>query len=159
MHSEIIESGKDSRLSVMLMSFGLVVILILIVGLSNFAYNRYGISYSGYIAFLLYIVIGIYIYRKKIIKYQYTYNDNQIILESLAGKRSREIIRVNLDRTLYFCPLSYERTDKNTKYKNHYIMFSRHSLKAWVLAFKENGKVHRIVFEPSDKLVELIKNP
>ena len=158
MYSEIIKPIDDKKQSALRTTFGLVILLILIVGFSNLIYNRYGITYGGYIAFLLYGLIGIYVYRKKILRYRYSLIKNELIFESLAGKRSKEIIRISLKKILYFCPLSYERLDKGTDYKNHYILHNKKSQKAWVLAFKGGEKIHRIIFEPSDKLVELIKN-
>ncbi len=158
MYSEIVKAIDDKKQSALGTSFGLVILLILIVGFSNFIYNRYGITYGGYIAFLLYVLIGIYVYRKKILSYRYSLVNHELIFESLAGGRSKEIIRVSLKKILYFCPLSHERLDKGTDYKNHYIIHNKKSPKAWVLAFKAGKKIHRIIFEPSEKLVELIKN-
>lgn len=157
MHRETIKSTGDSSLSVAWTSFGLIVLLVLIVGLSNLLYNRYGINHSGYIAFLLYILVGVYVYRRKIMRYEYLLMDSVLIFESIIGKRNREIMSVSLGSVLYFCPLSYEKLDEDTNYKSHYIIFNKRSSKAWVLAFKEIRTIHRIIFEPSDKLVELIK--
>ncbi len=157
MHREVVSSTKDSPISTMLFSFGLVVLLVFVVGLANLMYNRYGISYSGYLAFLSYILIGVYVYRRKILKYQYLVVDQEFIVETLVGKRSREIIRVKLNKVLYFCPLSYEKKDGDTSYKSHYVVFNRNSPRAWVLAFKEGDKIHRVIMEPSDKLIELVK--
>ena len=158
MYSEIVKPIDDKKQSGLGITFGLVLLLIIIVGFANFLYNRYGITYGGYIAFLLYVLIGIYVYRKKIVRYRYSLIKGELILESLAGRRSKEIMRINLKEILYFCPISKERLDKATDYKSHYITHNRKSTKAWVLAFKSHNKIHRIIFEPSDKLVGLIKN-
>ncbi|NLI61708.1 MAG: hypothetical protein GX375_09835 [Clostridiales bacterium] len=158
MYSEIVGPTKDKGNSAIWTSFGLIVVLIAIVGLSNTVYKRYGINYSGYITVLLYTLIGVYVYKRKIMKYRYLLIKNELIFESLAGKRNREIIRVNLQSHLYFCPLDHEDKDKSAKYKSHYLNFDKKSSKAWVLAFKRGKKIHRIIFEPSGKLVELIKN-
>lgn len=158
MHREIVKPTRDHGLSVMWTSLGLVVLLIAIVGFSNLMYNRYGISYSGYIAFALYILIGIYVYRRKIMGYQYSLIGDEMIFESLAGKRSREILRINLNEVLYFCPLSYEKRDENTTYKNHFLILDRRSPKAYVMAFKGEENIHRVIFEPSEELITLIKN-
>ncbi len=158
MHREFVSSTRDNGLSVAWISLGLVILLIAIVGISNLMYNRYGISYSGYITFVLYILIGVYVYRKRILKYCYSLTKSEIIFESIVGKRSREIIRIDLDRILYFCPLTHEVIDHNTAYKNRYITFDRRSPKAYVVAYREKDKIHRIIFEPSEKLVALIKD-
>ena len=158
MHREIVKSVKGDRMSVLCLSLGLTALLVVIVGIANFIYNRYGISYSGYIAFLLYILVGIYVYRRRILEYSYTLKGNILIFESLVGKRSREIARVPLGRILYFCPLAHERRDKNTRYKSHVIAFDRRSPENYVVAFEKDDRIHRIVFRPSQKLVDLIKN-
>jgi len=158
MYSEIIKPIDDKKQSALGTTFGLVILLILIVGFSNFIYNRYGVTYAGYITYLLYGLIGVYVYRKKIVRYRYSLVEDELIFESLAGKRSKEIMRVNLKKILYFCPLSHERLDKSTDYKSYYIAHNKKSTKAWVLAFKSGNKIYRIIFEPSDKLVGLIKN-
>ena len=157
MYSEIVKPVKKDQ-SALWTTIGLVALLIIIVGLSNLIYNRYGIGYSGYITFLLYVLIGVYVYRKKILGYRYCLIKDELVFESLAGKRNREIMRVDLKKILYFCPLSYERLDKATSYKNYYMTHNKKSEKAWVLVFKGSKKIHRVIFEPTDKLVELIKN-
>ena len=53
MHREIVKSVKGDRMSVLGLSLGLTALLVVIVGIANFIYNRYGISYSGYIAFII----------------------------------------------------------------------------------------------------------
>ncbi|MGI5850769.1 MAG: hypothetical protein GX340_04770 [Clostridiales bacterium] len=158
MHREIVKSVKGDRMSVLGLSLGLTVLLVVIVGIANFIYNRFEISYSGYIAFLLYILVGIYVYRRRILEYSYTLKGNILVFESLVGKRSREIARVSLDRILYFCPLAHERRDKNTRYRSHFIAFGRYSPDNYVLAFEKDDRIHRIVFKPSRKLVDLIKD-
>ncbi|HZJ57345.1 MAG TPA: hypothetical protein VFD89_03800 [Clostridia bacterium] len=158
MHREIIRSTKGDRLSILSLSLGLMVLLVAIVGISNFLYNRFGITYSGYIAFLLYILVGILVYRRRILEYSYSLVGNELVFESLAGKRSREIARVPLDGIIYFCPLTHERKDTNTRYKSHLIAFGRRSAGVYVLAFERDSSVHRIVFQPSQKLIGLINN-
>ena len=108
-YEETLDPRKDGSLSVIWISLGLVVLLIFIVGLSNLAYNRYGIEYSGYIAFLSYIIIGIYVYRRKILKYRYLVIDGVLVIETLAGRRNREIIKVDLNEAIYFCLLAHEK--------------------------------------------------
>ncbi|NLJ40804.1 MAG: hypothetical protein GX352_04240 [Clostridiales bacterium] len=157
-YEETLDPHKNGSLSVIWTSLGLVALLIFIVGLSNLAYNRYGIEYSGYIAFLSYIIIGIYVYRKRILKYRYLVIDGILAIQTLVGRRNREIIKVALNEAIYFCPLAHEKRDQHTRYKNHLAVFNRRSSKAWVFAFKNEEKYHRIVLEPSEELIKIIKD-
>ena len=65
MHREIVKSVKGDRMSVLGLSLGLTALLVVIVG-ANFIYNRYGIAIVG-ISLLLYILVGIYVYRRRIL--------------------------------------------------------------------------------------------
>lgn len=157
MHKESLKATKDDDHSIIITSLGLVITLIAIVGISNIAYNRYGIPYTGYFAFALYILIGIYVYRKKIRQYQYLLIKDELILGTLVGNKSKEVIRLPLKDILYFCPLPYERLDKANKYKNIYLTFNKRSHTNYVLATDRDDRVYRVVFDPSKELIDLIK--
>ncbi|HZJ83549.1 MAG TPA: hypothetical protein VFD57_07045 [Clostridia bacterium] len=158
MHKEYLKSTKDGSHSTIITSIGLVIILIVIVGISNLAYNRYDIPYTGYVTFALYIGIGIYVYRKMIRKYEYLLIKDELILGTAVGTKSKEIIKVPIKDILYFCPLPYERLDKTNKYKNLYLTFNRRAQTNYVLATNKDAKVYRVIFDPSKELIDLIKN-
>jgi len=149
------EKGTKSP---MLMAFIIVISIVAVVGFCNFLYNRFGVSYTGYIAFVLCIIIGIYVYRNKILEYRYSIIDDEIIFEQVVGTKIKPITSLKLSHVEYFCPLKEEIKQKDKKWDQKYLLlFNKRASNAYVLTAKQGRKNIRIVFQPSDEMVKLIE--
>ena len=157
-HKETVKAADKGSQSSMLTASLIVIAIVVIVGFCNFLYNRFGISYMSYIAFILCIILGIYVYRNKIREYRYGIIDDELIFEQVAGTRIKPIISVKLSQVKYFCPLEEEIKDKDMKWDQKYsFLFKKHASKTYVLAVRRNGKNSRLVFQPSDQMAAMIK--
>lgn len=158
LYKETVKAADKESKSSMLMAFVIVLSIVVVVGFCNFLYNRFGISYTSYIAFILSIIIGIYVYRNKIREYRYSIIDDELIFEQIVGTKIKPITSVKLSRVLYFCPLEDEIKDKNKKWDQKYsLFFKKRASKIYVLAAKQGKKDIRIIFQPSDEMVKLIE--
>lgn len=158
MHKEIINPKWGGKFNLIGVSLGLTILLVLIVGLSNLLHNRYGVAYSGYIAFLLYVGVGILVYRGFLLKYSYSLIKDDLVFESLVGNRNRSLVIVPTNKILYLCPLNHEKKDTKTKYKTYRATPNKYSNHIYVLAFDKGDRIHRVIFEPSKELLGLLKN-
>lgn len=157
LYKETVKSINKKSGSSAIMALIIVVSIVVIIGVCNFLYNRFGISYASYIAFILCILLGIYVYRKKLREYSYCITDRELIFEQIVGTKIKPIVNVKLSHIRYFCQLADENENVKKYDQNYILLFNKKSPNAYVLMAREGGRNIRIVFEPSSKLVQLIK--
>ena len=104
---------------------------------------------------------GYYLFPRLSAEYEYIFCDGQIDFDRINGGESRKhILRVDLDNVEIMAP---EKSHELDKYNNSNIKvrdFSSHdpnNKKYCIITSDETNRV-KIVFEPSEKMLELAKN-
>ena len=103
---------------------------------------------------------GFYLFPRLSAEYEYIYCDGQIDFDRINGGESRKhVLRVDLDNIEIVAP---EQSHELDKYRNSQLKvrdFSSHDPKAkkyCIITSDETNRV-KILFEPSEKMIELAK--
>jgi hypothetical protein len=158
MHKEMLKASDNKRTNPVIFTTLLVVFLMILIGLSNLAYKRWGTSYVSYAVFLVFVAAGFYVYKRKILEYHYSLVDQQLIFSQAVGKRKKDLLHIQLKHIIRIYPLYAEEPSYKSKVNsNYYFNFNRRSQKAYVIIARCNGEICRIIFEPTPVLVRLLK--
>ncbi|HHU72639.1 MAG TPA: hypothetical protein GXZ21_11500 [Clostridiales bacterium] len=132
-----------------LVIFGMVVgvILMLIGGL----FSIVGIA--------LVVVLG-FLYPRLSVEYEYVYVDGQLDFDRITGKAKRKtMLRVDFDQVEAVAPANSHSLDeyKNGQFETKNFASGSKESKPYVVVAKVNDKRMKIFFEPSEKMVDLMK--
>ncbi|MFU0800699.1 MAG: hypothetical protein ACFWUE_08585 [Xylanivirga thermophila] len=152
MYSEILKHENKNTFKFIIILF---LALVLLTVFSNYLYEKFHLVYITYTTFIVFVLVAIYVYRKKITNYRYIINDGSIIFQKVAGKRVVPMFSISFKDIIYFTALPTER-DYDKVDKSIYALFDKNSKDAYVLVAKYDDKIYRVVFEPTAKFVDLI---
>lgn len=136
----------------------LVFSLIIIIGISNFLYSIYQSTYITYSVFILFIAIGVYVYRRKIAGYRYSLTKSKIIFETIVGTRERLLMNINLKDIVFFDVYQKRNEYEGEIVKKRNYLLKKSSPDAYVLIAKEQKGFIQVNFQPSSTMINLIKN-
>lgn|GEM_PF-2109133 len=157
MYKETLRAFEGRKNGPLFYSVVVFFILVCIIILSNFLYSRFHSSLISYGTYVLFGIIGYYVYKMKIIEYRYSLMDDEILIEQIVGDRQKPIVSVKVRDILYLGPVAQGTQYKGKADRNYRCHFSWNSDGIYVMVAKRDGEIIRILFKPSGTLVEMLK--
>ena len=118
--------------------------------------------------FLLAEVIGIwaiaiFMISRSVVEFEYIFVAGELEIDRIIGRRKRKkIMKVDVKNILMMAPEDSKRLDEaleeNKKYKYYDFSTRAKDTKKYCIVTSKDGKECIIIFEPSDKTVELMKS-
>lgn len=139
---------------------GIVAAALILMWLLNCAVVMFNLPYRSLlqIGILMLMAVGVYILLRNVLcDYVYSVDDDELTAVSSLGGNERMVVRVSLAQIKRVVFHTHEAV-KNTAADGSYNMrksFSKE--RAYVCIFEENGKIYKMSFEPSEKLLEMLK--
>ena len=154
MHKEIVKRQGNTVLIIV----GLIVLIfICMTVLENISIEKYGsivdMTAVGLLTFLVFVVL-----RYKIVDFKYVLIDKDLIFRKLLGNNETVLLNVNIADILMIAPVGskafkqYRRVEKT--YRLNASLFGKNK---YCGIFNRDGKYYKFTFEPSAKLVKLLK--
>ena len=142
------ENGKSLALKGLVI-FGMIlgVILMLMSGIFSI------------IGIVIVLVLG-FLFPKLNVEYEYVYVDGQLDFDRITGKAKRKtMVRVDFDQVEAVAPANSHSLDefKNGQFETKNFASGSKESKPYVIVAKVDNKRMKILFEPSEKMVELMK--
>lgn len=107
------------------------------------------------------IVVVVFFYPKLSVEYEYVYVDGQIDFDKIIGKSKRKtILRIDFDQVEIMAPINSPSLDSYNHVQLEKKDFSSldKGSKPYVMIASANNKKLRILFEPSEKMITVIKH-
>ncbi|NLP34562.1 MAG: hypothetical protein GX359_05110 [Clostridiales bacterium] len=111
------------------------------------------------VGIVLVIVLG-FIFPKLNVDYEYIYVDGQIDFDKITGKAKRKtLLRIDFDQVEIMAPANSHALDGYTHKQLEKKDFSSRAKdsKPYVIIANKDGKLTKILFEPSEKMLKMIK--
>ncbi len=109
---------------------------------------------------LLFIVLAYLIFflvRYYLCTYQYSIIGRDLIFRRILRGREQLILNVSMDNLVAFYPYGAKELEAYKTAKKYTLCISKHHKQQYVGVFSINGAPVRIVFEPTSKLVSIIR--
>lgn len=139
---------------------GIVAAALILMGLVNGAVVLFNLPYRSLwqMGILVIMAVGVYILVRNVLcDYVYSVSDEELVVTSSLGGNERVVARVSLAQIRRVVFHTHEAA-KNTAADGSYNArksFSKE--RAYVCIFEENGKIYKLSFEPSEKLLGILK--
>lgn len=139
-------------------SMALRVVLIIIAVLAFF------LTFTNSILLLItaiFIAGLFYLFPRLSLEYEYVYCDGQLDFDKIMGKSSRKnLLKVQFEQVVMMAPQDSHALDGYTYVQTKVKDFSSRSKdgKAYVIVTKEGEAVTKILFEPNQKMVDIIRS-
>lgn len=155
MNQQYAEAGVKRKDSAATM--GLKALMIIGVGLGLF-FVMLGQLFT-YVGIALFLVV-FFFYPKLNVEYEYVYVDGQIDFDRITGKSKRKtMLRIDFDQVEIMAPINSHSLDSFTHVqmeKKDFSSLSKDS-KPYVIIANVDNKKMKILFEPSEKMLTMIK--
>lgn len=149
------EAGVKRKDTAAIMGLRALMIIGVLLGLFCFLMG----SFWAYIGVAI-IVAVFFLYPKLNIEYEYVFVDGQIDFDRITGKsRRKTMLRIDLEQVDIVAPINSPALDsyKHVQMeKKDYSSLSKDS-KPYVIIARADNKKMRILFEPSEKMLSMIK--
>jgi hypothetical protein len=138
-------------------SMGLKVLMI--IGVIIAVFFLVAGSFWSYIGVV--IIVGVFfLFPRLNVEYEYVFVDGQIDFDKITGKTKRKtLLRIDIDQIEIMAPIGSHALDNfnniRTEVRN-YSSLSKESKTFVIIANADNRKL-RIIFEPSEKMLTMIK--
>lgn len=106
------------------------------------------------------VVLLIWLYPKLNVDYEYIFVDGQIDFDKITGKAKRKtMLRIDMDQVEIVAPQGSHALDGYTYVKMENKDFSSNdkNSKPYIIIASMDGKQYRISFEPSEKMLTMMK--
>jgi hypothetical protein len=152
LYAETIVKRKDTPATI---GLRLLMILAMIIGfLVLFLGQPFG--FAGIIV----LVVMIYLYPRLNVDFEYIFVDGQIDFDKISGKSKRKtMLRIDFDQVEVMAPANSHALDSYTHVQCETRDFSSHdkSAKPYVIIANSDNKKLRIIFEPDEKMLFMIR--
>lgn len=143
-------SGNKGFMLIVMVSAS-VILLSTIIG---YIQNTFGIRHLEYIIYAGLIVFSIFLMRKYITEYRYSFFDDEIIIEKMLGNRITPVANIRTWNIQHFGKFS----DSDWKDENLKVDFYDVERKdASVMVCKDHNGMRAIVFNPSVEFVDQLQ--
>lgn len=139
---------------------GIVVAALVFMGLVNGAVAMFNLPYRSLwqMGILVIMAVGVYVLVRNVLcDYVYSVDDEELVVTSSLGGNERVVVRVSLAqirRVVFHTHDAAKNTASDGSY-NARKSFSKE--RVYVCIFEENGKVYKLSFEPSEKLLGILQ--
>lgn len=102
----------------------------------------------------------IYLFPKLNVEYEYIFVDGQLDFDKIMGKSKRkQMLRINFEQVEIMAPINSHSLDGYNSSELSVKDFSSRDkeAKAYVIIVKSENKKLKVIFEPSDKMIDCIK--
>lgn len=139
---------------------GIIATALVLVWLLDAAVIFFNLPYRSLfqLAILVLMAVGVYILIRNIIsEYEYAIVDNEIIITSKLGDNERLVAKLCLEQIKFVAFHSApeaKHTQADGKYNARKSLVSTNT---YVCFFEDDGKIYKLSFEPSEKLLKILK--
>lgn len=153
MYKETLHRKELGALSGVALVLGLIAGVVLLSSLLSMAAKSIGFGYLQYVLYVLFILLGVFLIRKRLTAYTYAVTDDELLFEKTVGGnvRAREMLSLKFVTRLE--PLEQYKGEKKNRQKQTYLGKAG----AYVLTYTKDGASETIMFHPSPKMVECIE--
>ncbi len=130
----------------------LLFLLLALAAAANYINARWKINLS-IPAFFLYVIIGVFVFRKMVVEYRYTLESNRFIIEQLSGARSKKLLDIRVSDINAFFELKDGVKAQGRRLK----MYTGEPKGLYALHIEQEEKPMCVVVKPSEVLVEKLK--
>jgi hypothetical protein len=116
-------------------------------------------SYVG-IAGIILVVVMVFLFPKLNVEYEYVFVDGQFDFDRITGKAKRKtILRIDMEQIEIIAPEGSHALDSynNPQFEKKDFSSRDKSVKPYVIIASDKEKKYRIVFEPSEKMLSMVK--
>lgn len=106
------------------------------------------------------IVLTVFLFPRLNVEYEYVFVDGQLDFDKIIGKAKRKtLLRIDLEQAEIIAPMNSHSLDGYTYVASEKKDFSsgNKDSKPYVIVANVEGKKLRIIFEPSEKMVTMMK--
>ncbi len=152
-YAEVVVKRKETA-----STMAIRVALILIAVLAFF------LTFTNSILFILtaiFIAGLFYLFPRLNLEYEYVYCDGQLDFDKIMGKSSRKnLLKIQFEQVVTMAPEGSHALDGYTYVQTKVKDFSSRdkSKKPYVIVTKEGDKVTKILFEPNQKMIDIIRS-
>ncbi|MDK2800767.1 MAG: hypothetical protein PWP27_1436 [Clostridiales bacterium] len=154
MHKEVIKRQGNTFLIVV----GLIVLVFIFMSiLEEMVAGQYRLVVD-IVSLVLFTILAFIILKYMVAEFKYMLIDTDLIFQRILGNRELVVLDVNLEDILIIAPAGSDTLKQYGKIDKTYNLCSLSFRKGkYCGIFKENGKKYRFIFEPSLKLIKLLK--
>lgn len=108
----------------------------------------------------IFIVGVFYIFPRLSLEYEYVYCDGQLDFDKIMGKSSRKnAIKIDFEQVVVMAPQNSHALDGYAHLQSKVKDFTSRNkdIKHYVIVVKEGDKTSKILFEPNQKMVDIIR--
>jgi hypothetical protein len=112
------------------------------------------------IAGIVIIVLMVFLLPRLNVDYEYVFVDGQIDFDRITGKAKRKtVLRIDLEQVEIIAPDGSHALDgyTNAQYEKKDFSSGDKNVKAYIIIANKENKKYRIAFEPSEKMLGMIK--
>lgn len=132
---------------------GLIFAVIFLVVLSLITGTSLFIPIAG-----LVVLVIIYLFPRLNIEYEYVFCDGQLDFDKIMGGAKRKtVLRIDFDNVEIVAPKGSHALDSYQQLKVKDFSSYNPEVKPYVIVTSNNGEMLRLYFEPSEKMLEVMK--
>lgn len=149
------EAGVKRKESTKSMLIRVLLVLGIVVGLFLMMFG----SYFGIVGIIL-VMVMIFLFPRLNVEYEYVFVDGQIDFDRITGKAKRKtLLRIDLEQAEIIAPEGSHALDSFNHIQQVKKDFSSgdKTRKPYVIIATKEDKKYRIYFEPSEKMLGMIK--
>ncbi|MDK2811585.1 MAG: hypothetical protein PWR27_2294 [Petroclostridium sp.] len=155
MHKEVVKRQGNTFLTVIglvVLVFACMSILDAILAVSKYSFIIDLISIGIITAF------GYMVLRYMVIDFKYLLIDTDLIFQKVLGNRETVVLNINTEDVVIIAPITSKALKNIDKVEKTYnLCATLFGKRKYCGIFAKDGKNYKIVFEPSEKLIKLLK--
>ena len=102
MYKETIKPKEKSAFISVLYIIGLVIGIVALASLATVIQRSLNIFGLEYLVYVFLIVLGVYIYKKRLVEYTYTIIEYEILIEKTVGRRTKPVENIQMKNILAY---------------------------------------------------------
>ena len=153
MYKETVQSNKKTLF---------LILAVIVLGLVLFGIlDAFHLPYRSVWELVLFAGLAVLTYfliRFNLSDYKYVFIENELIFQKKAGREDQVLLTVEIHQIETFQPIeSYQETVKIPREFTHNIKKNFNNKKTWVMTFRQDGNLNKVIFDPTPTLVKMIE--
>ncbi|WHH57083.1 hypothetical protein [Petroclostridium sp. X23] len=156
MHKEIVKRQGNTVLIVI----GLIILVFICMSILNeiIVVSKYS-SVVDLVGVGILTAFAYFVMRYMVVDYKYTLIDTDLIFQRIIGNRETVVLDVNIEDIVVLAPASNKALLKKQGRidKTYRLCVTLVGKNKYFGIFEKEGKNYKVIFEPSEKLIKLVK--
>lgn len=139
---------------------GAIAVSLIFMGIVDAALLYFNVPYKSIWQLASLAVVAIIVYsliRYKVSDYEYFLIENELIITSKLGSNERMILKLDTDMILYICRCDDKKARDQKAVYRYNAKKSFLNKDVYVCFFNQDNKLNKLRFEPSEKLLDLLR--